>query len=104
MYIAILIALVLAACGDNHGIAILLDGPEPADAELQGDATDCCAFYPDVAAIGACAAPSFPPCTCGVIACRNPDGGFLKFGACGPPDDAGTCTPVDAGIDADGGS
>jgi hypothetical protein len=102
----IVILFLLVACGDNHQLAHLLDAYEsPPDAPYVYDAgLGCCVHYPDAAAIAACAAPTFPACTCGVIACQRPasdGGGFLKINACGPSPDGGSCLPpTDAGVDA----
>lgn len=101
MALGVLGALVqLASCGDNRAPRADLDAPPPADAEPDAD-IGCCIHYPDQGAIGTCAAPSFPPCTCGVVACQRPPedgGGFLKIGICGPPPDGGTCDLPDGGL------
>ena len=98
--------IALVACGDNrHAPAHLLDAFEaPPDVPFIYDAgLGCCVHYPDASAIAACAAPTFPACTCGVIACARPaedGGGFLKIGTCGPSPDGGSCLPPDAATDA----
>lgn len=98
----LVIALALAACGDNIPVVLGQDfAPDAGMPEVDARAcvappdagpTDCCRFAPDTGAIGACAAPSFPPDTCGVVGCQLADCSFVRVNVCG-------VHSIDAGVD-----
>ncbi len=81
----LLVAVTAFCCGDNLPApdAHLLEPRQLGDAS-----TGCCALLPDQDAVRTCAGP-FPAGTCGVIACRNPDGSFTRINFCGPQIDGG---------------
>lgn len=83
LVLALVLALALIGCGDNTVT-------EPDDAVVPEDiyVSPCCALLPDQDAVRACNGP-LPPGTCGVIACPDPDGGYIRINVCGPMLDGG---------------
>lgn len=74
---------VIAGCGDNRQVAHLLDAaPDAACVAEDASASSCCALAPDEDAIRACAVPTFPEGSCGVLACVRPDCTFLRVNVC----------------------